>query len=83
MFNFETDDLAMKPYIPHFNEFVAIVLRDNIGILIFDLRGHGGCQRPKTPLGGQKRHERVDLSKKYLIKVSQQPQKALSGSNQI
>ena len=40
-----TDNLAVKPYIPHtkkyFYEFVANVLRDNIGILIFDL--HGGC----------------------------------------
>ena len=31
---------------------------------IFDLRGHGGFKRPKTPLGAKKRHERVDLSKK-------------------
>ena len=30
----------------YFYEFVANVLRDNIGILIFDL--HGGCQRPNT-----------------------------------
>ena len=30
----------------YFYEFVANVLRDNIGILIFDL--HGGCQRPHT-----------------------------------
>ena len=39
-----TDDLAEKPYIPqnnYFYEFVANVLHDNIGILIFDL--HGGC----------------------------------------
>ena len=44
MFNLETDDLALKPYIPqkkYFYEFAANVLRDNIGILIFDL--HGGC----------------------------------------
>ena len=44
MFNLETDDLALKPYIPqkkYFYEFVANILRDNIGILIFDL--HGGC----------------------------------------
>ena len=44
MFNLETDDLALKPYIPQkkkFYEFVANVLHDNIGILIFDL--HGGC----------------------------------------
>ena len=27
----------------YFNEFVANVLRDDIGIVIFDLRGHGGC----------------------------------------
>ena len=39
-------------------------LWDVIGIGIFDLRGHGGCQRPKTPLGGQKWHEGVDLLKK-------------------
>ena len=32
---------------------------------------------------GQKRHEEVDLMKKCLIKVAQQPQKPLSGSNQI
>ena len=46
MFNGATDDLAVKPYIPqkkYFNEFVANVLRDDIGIGIFDLRGHGGC----------------------------------------
>ena len=43
MLNVEIDDLAEKPYIQqkkYFYEFVAIVLRDNIGILIFDL--HGG-----------------------------------------
>ena len=45
-----------------FNKFVANVLHDNIGIVIFDLRGHGGCWRPKTPLGGQKWHEGVDLN---------------------
>ena len=27
----------------YFNEFFANVLRDDIGIVIFDLRGHGGC----------------------------------------
>jgi hypothetical protein len=27
----------------YFNEFVANVLRDDMGIVIFDLRGHGGC----------------------------------------
>ena len=53
----------------YFNEFVANVLRDDIGgIVTFDLKGHGGCQRPKTPLGGQKRHERVDFSKKLFNK---------------
>ena len=59
--------LTAKPYILqkfYFNEFVANVLHDNIGILIFDLRGHGGCWRPKTPLGGQKWHEGIDLLKK-------------------
>ena len=86
MFNVEIDDLAMKPYIPHkdyFNEFVANVLRDNIGIVIFDLRGHGGCWRPKTLLGGQKWNKGVDLLKKIFNKNSQQPQKPLRGSNQI
>ena len=32
----------------YFNEFVANVLHDNMGMIIFDLRGCGGCQRPKT-----------------------------------
>ena len=27
----------------YFNEFVANVMRDVIGIVIFDLRGRGGC----------------------------------------
>ena len=34
MFNLDTDNLALKPYIApkgYFNEFVANVLRDNIG----------------------------------------------------
>ena len=46
MFNGATDDLSVKPYIPqknYLNEFVANVLRDDIGIVIFGLRGHGGC----------------------------------------
>ena len=32
----------------NFNEFVANVLRDNMGMIIFDLWGCGGCYRPKT-----------------------------------
>ena len=32
--------------------------------VIFDLQGHGGCWRPKTPLRGQKMHEGVNLLKK-------------------
>ena len=48
----------------YFNEFVANVMHDNIGIVNFDLWGHGDCWRPKTPLGGQKWHEGVDLLKK-------------------
>ena len=47
MFNLEIDDLAQKPHIPqknYFYEFVANVLRDNIGILILTsmeaVRGH-------------------------------------------
>ena len=50
----------------YFNEFVANALRGNIGIVNFGLRGYGGCQRPKTPLGGQNWHEGVDLLKKVL-----------------
>ena len=46
MFNGETDDLVIN-HASHtklyFNEFVANVLRDNIGRVIFDLRGCGGC----------------------------------------
>ena len=44
MFNLGIDDLAKKPYIPqknYFYEFVSNVLRDNTGILVFDI--HGGC----------------------------------------
>ena len=32
----------------YFNDFVANVLSDNMGMLIFYLLGCGGCQRPKT-----------------------------------
>ena len=53
----------------YFNEFVANVLRDNIGIVIFDLWGHEGCLRPKTTLGGQEWHEGVDLLKKVFNKI--------------
>ena len=48
----------------YINEFVANVLHGNIGIVNFDLWGHGGWWRPKTPLGGQKWHEGVNLVKK-------------------
>ena len=40
----EIVSVTTKPYIPqkiYFYEFVANVLCDNIGIIIFDL--HGGC----------------------------------------
>ena len=59
----------------YFNEFVVNVLRDNIGIVIFDLRGHGGCWRPKTPLRGQKWHEGVNLLKKVFNKSFSTPSK--------
>ena len=36
-------DLTVKPYIPEKNEFVKNALRDNMGMIIFDLRGCGGC----------------------------------------
>ena len=32
----------------YFNEFVANALSDNMSMIIFELRGCGGCQRPKT-----------------------------------
>ena len=35
-----------------------------MGTIFFDLRPHGGYQRPKTPLGGQNMHEGVNLWKK-------------------
>ena len=54
---------------------------DNMGMVIFDLRPHEGCQRPKTPLGGQKWHEGVDLLKRLLKKVSQQPKQIQSDVN--
>ena len=38
MFNLATEDLHVKPYIPH-----KSWESENIGIVIFDLRGHGGC----------------------------------------
>ena len=47
----------------HFTEFVQNSLSFNIGIIYFDLRPHEGCQRPKTPLKGQKWHEGVNLWK--------------------
>ena len=44
MFNLGTANLAVKPNHTevYFNEFVANVLRDNMGMIIFDLRGCGG-----------------------------------------
>ena len=63
----------------NFNGFVANVqLRDNIGIIIFDLWGHGGCWRPKMAWRSWFIEKSI-----YLTKVSQQPQKPHSGSNQI
>jgi hypothetical protein len=49
-----------------FIEFVANALCDNMGMVTFDLQPHEGCSRPKTPLGGQKWHEGVDLLKKSI-----------------
>jgi hypothetical protein len=48
----------------YLHEFIANALPDNMGMVIFDLQPHEGCLRPKTPLGGQKFHEGVDLLKK-------------------
>ena len=41
MFNVGIDDLQNRKV--YFNEFVANLLRDDIGIVTFDLRGNGGC----------------------------------------
>ena len=59
----------------YFNEFVAYVLQYVIGIVIVDFRGHGGCQRPKTPLGGQNYHEGVNLLKKIFNESFSAPSK--------
>ena len=48
----------------HTNEFVQNSLCCNMGMIIFDLQGYRGRQRPKTPFRGQKWHEEVKLSKK-------------------
>ena len=42
----EIVSITAKPYILQkicFNEFVANVLHDNMGMIIFDLQGCGGC----------------------------------------
>ena len=47
MFNGATDELGGGNHTSYtkvyFNEFVANILRNDIGIVIFGLRGHGGC----------------------------------------
>jgi hypothetical protein len=48
MFNLGTDDLAVKPDHTsqtrlYFDEFVANALLVNMGMIIFDLQGCGGC----------------------------------------
>ena len=40
---------TVDPTQVYLEEFVANVLRDNIGIVMFDLRVHESCYRPKTP----------------------------------
>jgi hypothetical protein len=50
-------------------------LQDIIGVVIFDLRGHGGCWRPKTPLEGQKYHKGVDLLKRVFNESFSAPSK--------
>ena len=51
-----------------FREFVQNSWGFDMGMVIFDLRGHGGCWRPKTPLPGLKWHEGVDILKKVYNK---------------
>ena len=48
MFNLGTDNSAVKPYNTshtkvYFNESVANAWSENIGMIIFDLGGCGGC----------------------------------------
>ena len=62
----------------YFIQFVQNFLSFNMGIILFDLRPHGGSKRPKTLLRGQKRHEGFDLLKKVFNKSC-----ATGGSNQI
>ena len=50
MFNVGIDDFHTSCTKVYFNEFVANALRDNMGIIIFDLWSYGGCWRPKTYL---------------------------------
>ena len=40
---FGCETLHSYPKKVYFNEFVANALRDNIGIVNFELRGYGGC----------------------------------------
>jgi hypothetical protein len=42
-----------------------------MGIIVFDLRGHGGCLMPKTPSEAKKGMKELIYQKEYLIKVSQ------------
>ena len=65
------------------NEFVANVLCDNISIVKFDLRGYGGYRGQKRPMEATNGMRELINGKKILIKVSQQPQKILKGSDQI
>jgi hypothetical protein len=58
-------------------------LRDDIGIVIFDLEVMEAVRGQKHPSEAKDVMKELIYQKKYLIKVSQQPQKPLSGSNQI
>ena len=62
----------------YFNEFVANVMRDVIGIVIFDLLEASRDQ--KHPSEAKNDMKELIYWKKLLMKVAQQPQKPLTGS---
>ena len=65
----------------YFNEFVANVLRDNIGIVFLTSEVMEAFRGQKHTSEAKKGMKELIYGKKYLIKVFQQPQKPLSRSN--
>ena len=68
----------------YFTEFTQISIRINMGMIFFFISEVMEAVRgQKHPPEAEKGMKEFIYGKKYLIKVSQQPQKPLSGSNQI